>query len=340
MALYFRDYTKTTSNSSMLDLFSIHDLNTADTTSSAHPLKPNFHYGLAYGACGITFIVLAQLYVNVTCAFSTESHEKCLLYYLASMGEDQRSSPRQFMWKLLFRLWTGIISFIMELYSVFAFSDNNFLHRSYLWRFFEDLMACIGLVTERNLTVLIVLLIVNAFFIVLKDAGFVDDLIWSAVNRKWLYSKSHALSSDSNIRLRKLIHEVRSQIIRSNLNYVSRISSITVIGTIALLDNAAFTHGQSIWHMSNCTNIVVALATVIIQVALSRQLNKYMFARKKLKVQEFANCCSNKSVDLQKDIESINYDDPKILKGWKTYLTLISVLAIIGVFGDLHNLPT
>ncbi|KAI9139546.1 hypothetical protein BKA69DRAFT_630998 [Paraphysoderma sedebokerense] len=338
---YYRDYTKTTSNSSMLALPTLGQMEAEkkNTNILVHPLKPNFHYCLVYGICGIILIVLAQLYVNATCAFSTESWESCLSYYLTNVGDNQRSSPRRLLWKLMFRLWTSVFSFIMELYCVFAFTDNHFLHRSYFWRFTEDLMVCVGLVTENNFNLLMILLILNFFFIMLKDAGFVDDMIWSLINRQWIYSKPYSSTPDSSTLSLKLIEEVRSQVIRSKLNFVSRISSITCIGIIALLDKTLFTHGDTIWQMSDLTNIIIAVSVVLVQVAASRQLNFIVFARKKARVRDIASCFQNKPENFQDELDIIDYEDPKVIADWKLYLSLMSILAIFVVFIDLHNLP-
>ncbi|KAI9139537.1 hypothetical protein BKA69DRAFT_1085236 [Paraphysoderma sedebokerense] len=330
MYCYYRDYIKTITSASTLFLYSSQKMETTKDTKVSvhvHPLKPNFHYGLAYGICGIISVILSQLYVSSTCTFSSQSWESCLAYYVTSVGEDQRSSPSQLVWKLVFRIWTSIISYIMELYSVFAFSDSHFLHRSYFWRYTEDLTVSVGVVTERNRTILILLLVFNFFFVMFKDAGFIDDIIWSLINRKWIYSTSHSLASDVSTRLPMLIHEVRSQVIRSKLSFVSRISSIIFIGTIALLDNAYLNNGEAIFHMSEFSNILLAVPVVVIQIAASRQLNFLVFEKKKARLRDIINNSSSEIGDHQYEIDSINYGDAEVLNGWRLYLTAMSILA-------------
>ncbi|KAI9139534.1 hypothetical protein BKA69DRAFT_630639 [Paraphysoderma sedebokerense] len=363
---YYHDYKKCTlapAASHIQSVRSLHKVGTGlcDLSDWPHSLRPNFHYALTYGICAIIPVVLAQLYIRTACVSFTKGFGRCISYDLS----DVKTSSSHILWKLMFRLWTSIFSFIMEGISVFAFSDYHFLHRSYYWRFIEDLTVCVALVTENDVSLLLTHLGLNFVFVVLKDGGLffngfhrvsttqtvntidflpptgaVDDIIWSLISKRWIYSKLSSDSAEDFTLSLKSIQEVRSQIIRSKLNFVSRISSISCIGTIALLDKTLFTHGEPIWQMAELTNIVLAVSVVLVQVTASRQLNRLIFARKELFMKDITSIFRINVDVLRDQLYSPNYNSQDVVTGWRLYLSLVSLLAVFVVFIDLHHLPT
>ncbi|KAI9141079.1 hypothetical protein BKA69DRAFT_1075915 [Paraphysoderma sedebokerense] len=138
--------------------------NTADI--HAHPFKPNFHYMLAWGVCTVIIIVLSQLYVNTLCVFSDSPQQECVAYY----RKHAKNVPylENLLLKLFFRSWVCVISFVMEIFSAFAFDDCHFLHHSFLWRYMEDLVVSMGFITSNDISLTATLLALNFCFVILK----------------------------------------------------------------------------------------------------------------------------------------------------------------------------
>ncbi|KAI9141080.1 hypothetical protein BKA69DRAFT_1075922 [Paraphysoderma sedebokerense] len=269
---------------------------------------------MAWGICTVILSVLLQLYVNTLCLFSKSPLQECLAYYRKHAKEVPYIE--NLLLKLFFRGWVCVASFVMEIFSAFAFDDGHFLHHSFLWRYIEDFVVAIGLITSRDIPLTITLLSLNFGFVILKDGGFIDDVIFSIMNRAWIYSVNAKPNPDLANLFSRIIEELKNQTVRSKLNYSSRIIAIVIIGMTALLDNY-YTHGARIWSTGPITASTIT-AIVVVQLLIARQINIRI---------------------LQAELKNLIVNDDTVVLAWKRYLTLVTIAGTFISIIDFQNIP-
>ncbi|KAI9139547.1 hypothetical protein BKA69DRAFT_1085271 [Paraphysoderma sedebokerense] len=332
--LYYRDHTKTFSKSVTTSSFLLwYD---PKNEFFRDTLKPNWWYMLGWGLGLRIFGLLGQIYSGTICALSSQATSDvtgCLvnnLSYRTDFGT-------HLILKLLFRFFGAVATTTMEYISVLAFVENDFLHFSYFWRHTEDLIVTIGLMNSNGDVLTIVLLVLQFVLVVAKDGGFIEDVIFSITHRKWIYNMDAYVEADPQFLLR-MFDQIRTQTIRSKLNFYSRVTAAVYIATIAVFDKI-FAGAGGIWPNATFEKSIVLFFIIFLELLVSRWLCLMIFAKKTQYVIQLYRRYCKKNEQLNREIEEFEIDDTRVISKWRRLLFTLDVASMLILTVDLNNLP-
>ncbi|KAI9143416.1 hypothetical protein BKA69DRAFT_1061788 [Paraphysoderma sedebokerense] len=324
MYYFYRDFK------TMSDLQKTHSVGTLTPLSQvAQRFRPNFWYCVAHGAAFFVLIVLAQVYVNTLCAFSKSPWSECISYY--AKRDPNLSTYEQLFIKISFRFWASLVTTFLEIGAIFAYKDGNYLHNSYFWRHSEDLVVSIGFVTTDSVSVIVILAVINQIVMIVKArCRFHRRHNFLVTHKSLPYSRVHTRSNTLSV-----VEEVRNQAIRAKLNYVSRLSAITTIGTIAMV-NWLSGGSENVWEREITSKVVIMVTVIFLQIIVTRWVILVIYQWKKRRV--LGNSIVSNST---KKVDNVDFEinDWRVIANWKRYLFITNITAMFLVIVDIKHIP-